>query len=346
MDWKSVNKAIVEQCLEHNKRNEYVESLLLYSKNLHEQNLPIITSPIHLSLLIGLEHEYVCRMAYSPRHFYRHFTIKKSNGKDRNIEEPLPDLKFMQHWILGNILEKIVVSPYAKAFVKKRSVKENARFHRAQNVVVTMDIKDFFPTINLREVVNIFYDLGYTKDVANFIAHLCCYNYSLPQGAPTSPYLSNVKMKKFDDKVVEYSKSLGIRYTRYADDISLSGNFNPHNVIKCLSSLVFEEGLVINSEKTRVAYKNSRQEITGIVVNSHMQISKVQRKKIRQEVYYIKKYGVDSHLSHTADMRANYLNHLLGKINFARYVNPKDEEMQEYYMTMKELLLCTNRETL
>ncbi|QNO17679.1 retron St85 family RNA-directed DNA polymerase [Caproicibacterium amylolyticum] len=345
MEWSTLRNAIIRKCKEHRKGDEYSEALLSYSEKLFVQNLPIITCPAHLSLLIGLEHDYVCRMAFSPEHFYRHFTIKKANGKDRSIDEPLPDLKFVQQWILSNILENVPVSTYAKAFIKKRGVKENARFHRAQTVVVTMDIKDFFPSINLQQIVNIFCTLGYSNDVSNFIAHLCCYHYSLPQGAPTSPYLSNIRMREFDKKVVDYSSPLKIRYTRYADDISLSGNFNPHTAIKYLSSLVFKEGFSINAEKTRVAYQNARQEITGIVVNSHMQVPKAQRKKIRQEVYYIKKYGLDSHLSHISETRENYLNHLLGKINFARYINPKDQEMQEYYETIKKILILFRNES-
>ena len=131
-------------------------------------------------------------MAYAQEHFYRHFSIPKKNGSFRSIDEPLPDLKYVQTWILRNILEQCSVSEYAKAFVKGRTLKHNARFHRAQNVVVTMDIKDFFPSISIDEIVNIFENMGYFHDVSCFLAYLCCYNGTLPQGAPTSPYLSNM----------------------------------------------------------------------------------------------------------------------------------------------------------
>lgn len=83
-------------------------------------------------------------MAYATDRFYRHFTIPKSNGKVRNIDEPLPDLKFVQSWILKNILEKCPISDYAKAYTKGRTLRHNARFHKAQPVLVTMDIKNFF----------------------------------------------------------------------------------------------------------------------------------------------------------------------------------------------------------
>lgn len=339
MYWKDLRKLIVNECKAHKKTSEYAKEYIAYCKNLFDQNLPIISSPSHFSALAGMDHEYVCRMAYSPIHFYRHFTIQKANGEMRDIYEPLPDLKYIQHWILTNILEKIPVSPYAKAFVKKKGVKENARFHRGQTVVVTMDIKDFFPSITIRSITDIFLSFGYYDNVANFLAHLCCLDYSLPQGAPTSPYLSNIRMAKFDERVAEYVCIQKIRYTRYADDLTFSGDFDPHQLIVQISGWLFKEGFTANTEKTRVARSNARQEVTGIVVNSHMQIQKAQRKKIRQEVYYIKKYGLESHLSHIGESRQNYLNHLLGKINYACYINPKDQELMQYYYFIHGLLM-------
>ena len=106
--------------------------------------------------------------------------------------------------------------------------------------------------------------------------------------------------------------------------------------------IVYNEGFSINPEKTRVARSNARQEVTGIVVNSHMQISKEKRKQIRQQIYYIRKYGLESHLERIEENRANYLNHLLGQINFALFVNPNDEEMKEYFDTVKTIMKNQN----
>ena len=146
-------------------------------------------------------------------------------------------------------------------------------------------------------------------------------------------------MKDFDERVATYAKEKKIRYTRYADDLTFSGSFNPHHLINHVSTWLYEEGFSLNPQKTRVARQHTRQEVTGIVVNSHMQVPKDDRKKIRQEVYFIKKYGLDSHLSKLGETRQNYLYHLLGKINYAHYINPKDKEMEEYYQYINELLL-------
>ena len=336
--WATIEKNIRQECKNHKKSVEFTEKFLSYAYQLFNNGLPIISSPEHFSLLVGLDYSYVCSMAYASERFYRHFTIPKRNGKKRNIDEPLPDLKFVQLWILHNILEKIPISEYAKAYYKGRTLKHNARFHRAQKVLVTMDIKDFFPSISVHDITMIFEKMGYYHDLACFLAYLCCLNKKLPQGAPTSPYLSNIRLRALDDAICEYTSERGIRYTRYADDLNLSGDFNPHILIKDISNMVYNEGFSINSQKTRVARKNARQEVTGIVVNSHMQISKEKRKKIRQEVYYIEKFGLDSHLEHIAETRSNYLNHLLGQINFAIFVNPKDAEMKRYFEIIRTVM--------
>lgn len=342
MSWDVIEKNIKKECKSHRKSSEYTQKYLAYAKNLFDNNLPIISSPEHFSLLVGLEHQYVCNMAHASDRFYRHFSIPKSNGKMRDIDEPLPDLKFVQTWILHNILEKCQISDYAKAYFKGRTLKHNARFHRAQKIVVTMDIKDFFPSISVKDVTNIFENMGYFHNLSCFLAYLCCLNDVLPQGAPTSPYLSNLRMIGLDDKISKYTSSRNIRYTRYADDLTFSGDFNPHHIINDISRIIFSEGFSINSEKTRVARSSARQEVTGIIVNSHMQLSKEKRKNIRQQVYYIKKFGLDSHLERIEENRSNYLNHLLGQINFALFVNPKDKEMKEYFNTIKSVMKNQN----
>ena len=338
MKWGVIEKNIKKECKSHHKSSEYTQKYLTYSKKLFDNNLPIISSPKHFSLLVGLEHQYICNMAYASDRFYRHFSIPKSNGQARNIDEPLPDLKFVQSWILHNILEKCAVSDYAKAYLKGRTLKHNARFHRAQKVVVTMDIKNFFPSISVKDITEIFQNMGYFHDLSCFLAHLCCYNNVLPQGAPTSPYLSNLRMTTLDDKISEYTYEKSIRYTRYADDLTFSGDFNPHFLISNISKFVYNEGFCINPQKTRIARSNTRQEVTGIIVNSHMQLSKEKRKLIRQLVYYIRKFGLESHLERIGENRANYLNHLLGQINFALFVNPKDKEMKEYFNVVKSIM--------
>ena len=344
MNWNELENRIKKECVRQNKSDSYTTKFLTYAKNLFDKGVPIISSPLHFSLLVGMDHQYVCNMANGQASFYRTFRIKKSNGKLRSISEPLPDLKYVQHWILTNILEKISVSPYAKAYVKNQTIKANARFHRHQKVVVTMDIKDFFPSITVFDVFRIFREIGYLENVSWFLANLCCYKKKLPQGAPTSPYLSNLRMQGFDQDMDKYIRTKSIRYTRYADDLTFSGNFDPHLLIRDISKMLYLHGFRINADKTRVARAGARQEVTGIVVNEKLQVPRNTRRDIRKQVYYIKKYGVESHLNYIGETRQHYLEHLLGRINFILFINPKDTEMRGYYDFLKSILLSYKRD--
>jgi len=338
MNWTQYKKKIILKAKELNLSDEYLTDYISYVKPLFEQDLPVITSSSHFSALVGYDHDYICRMAFSSKHFYRSFAIKKANGNNREIDEPLPDLKQIQFWILQEILYRIPVSPYAKAYVKGRSIKHNARFHRNQSVVLTVDVKDFFPSIGISDIFQIFINIGYKKNIALFLANLCCLDGKLPQGAPTSPYLSNIRMIGIDEEIAAYCKLNLWRFTRYSDDLTFSGNSDVHKLLNEISKIIYKNGFSLNSSKTRIARKNTRQEVTGIVVNSHMQLPKKVRKEIRQQVYYIRKYGLDSHLEHIGETRKNYLSHLLGKACFALFINPNDIELKKSSMYLKELV--------
>ena len=337
MNWEEYKKAFIITAEKNGKSQEYISKCLLYAEKLFSQGLPVIFDIKHFAMLVGYETEYVYRMAFAQKYFYRHFAIKKRNGSERNIDEPLPDLKSIQHWILNEILYQIPISKYAKAFIKGNSIKDGARFHRKQLVVLTVDVKDFFPSVHLFAVRDVFLNAGYSIKLSTFLANICTLDGSLPQGAPTSRYISNIVMQEIDESFGGLALEHKWRYTRYADDITFSGDLNIGFLIAHIKKVLYRRGFQLNSEKTRVARKNTRQEVTGVVVNQHMQIPKHDRKCIRQQVYYIKKYGIESHLSATSETRKNYIPHLLGLIEHAVFINPKDKEMQEYKIFIKSL---------
>lgn len=337
MDWNEFCNHAKFQASVDGISEEELKKYLQYAKRLVRKDLPVIVDPYSLAKFIGIDFHYLCSMAYGTEHFYRNFLIPKKSGGTREISEPLPDLKQVQHWMLNNILNYIEISKYAKAYVKKQGVKSNARFHRGQKVLVSMDVKDFFPSIKKIDIFHVFHGLGYTENVSWFMAYLCCLNGELPQGAPTSPYLSNIIMSSFDKDVASYAIEKKWRYTRYADDLTFSGDGNVEELIRVVSELLLKYHLYPNTKKTRVAYQNARQEVTGIVVNKKLQAARQYRRIIRQEVYYIKKYGIESHIAFCQISQKNYLEHLQGKIGYALYVNPKDTELLEYQKFLHEV---------
>jgi RNA-directed DNA polymerase len=217
------------------------------------------------------------------------------------------------------------------AFIPRRSIRHNASFHKNQNKVLSIDVKNFFGSIGYRKVYWFFKTLGYSRQVSGLITFLCCLDGTLPQGAPTSPALSNLIFLRADARIAGFAKKHGIRYTRYADDLSFSGKFNEAMVIKFIRTVLEDEGLEINNKKTRLMHRHQRQEVTGVIVNNKMQAPREIRRRLRQEVYYIKKHGLSSHLDRTENYRANYLRHLLGIANYITFINPKDTEAMKYF---------------
>lgn len=338
MKWETYKNEFVlaanQQMISADQQVKWLE----YARNIQLRSLPIIFDQDHLALLLGIDSMYLYAMSNGSKSFYRTFYINKRNGKPREICEPLPDLKHVQHWILHELLENIHCSKYAKAYISGRSIKSNARFHRKQNVMISIDIKDFFPSIKLGRVLNVFIGFGYSVPVALMLANLCCLRNCLPQGAPTSPYLSNLVMKYFDNEIGLYCNKNKIRYTRYADDMTFSGDFNIGRLLNRVDTALKSLGLIRNIEKNKVMRSNNRQIVTGIVVNKKMQVPRKYRMKIRQEIYYIQKFGLDDHLLHIKEPHANYAQHLAGKIKFALFINPDDIKMKEALMVIKPYL--------
>ncbi len=307
-----------------------VVSCLEYAFPLIKQKLPVIYNTANLAALVGYRTTYLKRAAKYTAYYYRVFTIKKSNGKMRSLAEPLPSLKEIQTWILENILQEVKVSRYAKAYIKNKTLLENVKYHKNRELVLTLDIKDFFGSINVYQVEQIFLNLGYSSNISNLLSKICTNNEALPQGAPTSPYLSNIYLKNFDEIVAKFCIDNDIRYTRYADDMTFSGQMDSDQLTEFVKKELQELKLVLNASKTKLMAKEQRQIVTGVVVNKVIQIPKSDRNFIRNEVYYLLKFGLVEHLERTNNKRANYLAHLLGKINFALHINKDDKKMNAY----------------
>ncbi|MFA0815530.1 MAG: reverse transcriptase domain-containing protein [Anaerofustis sp.] len=339
MEWKTYKKDLRKNPQFKKLKPSAQEGLVKYANNLFQQNLPIIYDQNHLALLIGIDTTYLHAMSNKPKEFYHTFYITKNNGKRRRIDEPYPDLKKVQAWILKNILYNVSCSKYAKAYIPDKSITDNTRFHKNQKIVMTVDIKDFFPSIQFDHVLNKYFQFGYSKAVAYILASLTCYRNSLPQGAPTSAYMSNLILDYFDNKLASYCSTRKIRYTRYADDMTFSGEFNIKSLLQTLDFYLTKMGMTRNRKKLKIMRKGHQQMVTGIIVNTKkQQLSKNYRMLIRQEVYYINKYGLDSHVEKKNILKANYIKHLYGKIQYCLFVNPNDEKMKYYQSIIKAYL--------
>jgi retron-type reverse transcriptase len=274
-----------------------------------------------------------CLYAIS-NHTERHYhtvLIPKSDGTKRKLLVPDDLLKMIQRNITKHVLSEFEVSSCAAAYRKGTSVLTNASVHTGKKLVLKLDIEDFFGSITFPMILNSAFSGRYfPPSVGTMLTALCCYRDYLPQGAPSSPAISNLVMRPFDDYMKVWCEKRNISYTRYCDDMTFSGDFQPGPVIRKLSGFLNDMGFSLNQGKTRIISWGRRQTVTGIVVNRKPKVSPEYRRKLRQEVFYCLKYGAKSHIMVTGreepdeERERRYLRSLLGKIQYLLFINPDD----------------------
>jgi len=262
---------------------------------------------------------------------YIPFTIKKKSGQHRTIHAPVKGLKEFQKVL--NIILQCMHEPHAAAngFVIGKSIVDNAKSHVGQTYVYNIDLKDFFPSVDRSRVWGRLlvapFHLGTTverKNIANFIATLCCTPMEverlnegkwitvttsvLPQGAPTSPTITNIICEKLDKRLTGVAKRFGLNYSRYADDITFSSKHNTYEVsdtkfekifvagsnFDCeVRKIITEQSFHIKETKVRLQKRGFRQEVTGLVVNDKINVTRRYIKQLRQWLYMWERYGYE-----------------------------------------------------
>lgn len=268
--------------------------------------------------------------------FYTPKYINKKDGTKREILVPKPILKSIQKNILNNVLYGLSVSKYACAYIPNKTLKDNANPHTNKKVILKLDIKDFFPSITFENIYNALSNSIFPKEIKVLLVKLCTYYNYLPQGSPTSPYLSNLILKNFDNYIGKYCEEREISYTRYCDDLTFSGNFNVNKLKNKVQAYLEELGFNLNDKKTKVIRNNTRQKVTGVVVNKKLNIVKEYKRKIRQELYYIEKYGLENVCKFLHKEKESYLNSLRGRINYCLQITSHNEELENYLKILKE----------
>ena len=238
---------------------------------------------------------------------YTRFTIPKQRGGERTIEAPNDKLKSLQRRILHRLLNPLPMHDAATGFVQGRSIVDNARPHVGSGIVINLDLADFFPTITADRVTALFRAFGWDADAANLLARICTNEGHLPQGAPTSPAISNLACRRLDERLSRLAEHYHGNYTRYADDITLSlpglgrnkrlrrhqGQSRPgwssrpvrsptRSLLTLVRKIIEEEGFRIQmKKKVRVQRPHQRQTATGLVVNQQVNLPRVTRRRIR-----------------------------------------------------------------
>ena len=263
---------------------------------------------------------------------YHKAKLPKKNGGYRNLCVPDEILKSIQKRIAEVLLIHMPVSRYAKAYRFGSSALRNAKHHVGKQVVLKLDILHFFDSIRYSTVKDkVFPEEIYEESLRILLTMLCYHKDALPQGAPSSPAITNIILYEFDELVGQWCRERGIAYTRYCDDMTFSGDFDPAEAIRFVRLELKKLGFLLNEQKTRIQRHGQQQTVTGIVVNEKLSIPADYRRKLRQELYYCRKFSIQEHLQKIGleIPEDTYRMQLLGKVNYVLQVQPEDSDMLE-----------------
>ncbi len=333
-----------------NHSNEFIDVTVKYADNLASKNLPVIYSLKHFSLLINIEFEKLVRIIDTRHFLYKFYQIKKKNNKGfRQIVVPYSNLRYIQNYIKTEILDKIPINEHATGFVKGKSIYNNAKIHVNQQEIMNIDLFKFFDSITEEKVYKVFRSIGYTKNLAWDFAKLTTVNLPetylntfkydelelyrkivkvnesvLPQGAPTSPALSNLVTRRLDKRLSNLAIKFSVNYSRYADDITFSGIYDNVPSFNMVSKIINDEGFRINWRKAKISKKGRLQLVTGLTVSNDLHVHRKFKKEVKKHIYGCLNFGVENHLNHIKknDTRF-YKEWLLGKIYFIYSIEPE-----------------------
>lgn len=317
--------ALKEELVKREFKDYYIDACIEYAERLLWRGLPVIFDIKHLSLLLGIHISDIYSYLYMPEDLsYRKAQIPKKHGGYRELSIPSKKLKQIQRWILDNILNHISISNFAMGFCNKRSIVTNAELHLGCDCVLNIDLKDFFPSVTYEQIFYVFKYYGYTKEVSFVLARLCTYKNSLPQGAPTSPALSNIVCLKLDKRLSKLAEMNCATYSRYADDITISGKANIFSLFNTINKIIEDERFHINPDKTRLCTAGERLEITGLTINcGKVKVPREYIRKFKSQIYYCKKFGPSDHQRKTEDVHSFFKEHMYGKAYFINMVDPE-----------------------
>jgi retron-type reverse transcriptase len=293
---------------------------------------------------LGLGITELRKIWYYRGRMYQHFSIAKGQKKVRMISAPDERLKHLQRKIAEKLTELYQPRNPVHGFVAERSIKTNAHSHLHRRFVINIDLKDFFPTISQNRVEGMLSSIGIDARVAKIIAHICCNRRHLPQGAPSSPVISNMICFRLDRRLMGIAKETRCIYTRYADDITFSsyrppielfenavppvGRFSPELFAPKLRQAFKQNGFVLNPTKAHYADRHSRRIVTGLKVNELLNVDRRYVRNIRAALHSVETLGLKDaekkfHEKHGG--RSSLVAHLVGKISFMTHIKGQSD---------------------
>lgn len=328
----------------------FIKTTLAYADHLLAQDLPVIFSAKHFALVFDLPLFELRNIIDFRENYYTFYPIRKRRGGVRQLSVPFSNIKGIQNWVNKMILSKVALHDAAMGFRAGRSIKQNAAPHSGKKFLLNIDLLKFFDSITEFQVYKVFADLGYANNLALDLARICTVPLSedyyhtfsegdqvlfkkrfeneigvLPQGAPSSPMLSNIIAYQLDVELSVFAKAKGCTYTRYADDISFSANdYGSLPNFNELRIIIRAAGFFVNWEKAKIFKAGQRQLVTGVTVTHGINIPKAYRKDVGRHIHFCLKYGPEAHLLKLGTHDKKFFKDWLeGRILYISAINPK-----------------------
>lgn len=286
--------------------------------------LPVINSVSDLAVHTECPAWKLWNMQSEADDFYRCFDIPKKLGGKRTICTPNAPLKRVQRWVLRAILDRLQASRYCYGFYPGAKLRDNALQHQNAKAILTLDIADFFGSIGIPRIRNVFTLAGYSPASALMLSRLCSYQGTLPQGAPSSPRIANLVCWRMHQRLAGLADHLQLIYTRYADDLTFSSH-SPHVLNKALGLIVHivrDSGFAVNQQKTRIGGPGRALRVTGLTVYSEgVGIGRRRLRTLRAQIHRL-------HWDKDIDDVA----HIQGWLDYISDVDPKRYAMLVHYI--------------
>ncbi|QHV01818.1 RNA-directed DNA polymerase [Synechocystis sp. CACIAM 05] len=322
------------------------------------QKFLALQTPDDVARLLNLDYRRLAHHIYHvpTEQKYKTFTLPKKTGGERTISTPISALKIIQ-WKLNQVLTTVYeVKPSAHGFVPGKNIVTNAKAHAGKRFVLNLDLADFFGTVNFGRVRGLFMNVPYNlpASVATVLAQICCHENKLPQGAPTSPIITNMLCAKMDSQLQRLAKECRATYTRYADDITFSTTLKefPEALAYAIETedgdklllgdrllgIIADNGFNINEKKIRLQVRGNHQEVTGLTTNEFPNVKRTYVRQIRAMLHawakfglaaaereYRQKYNTKARLAVKGEV--NFKQVLKGKIEFLGMVKGKNDSL-------------------
>lgn len=329
-----------------------------------------LKEPMDIADLLEISYSRLIYHIYlvQPERRYKTFSIPKKSGGLRQISTPITALKIIQRK-LNQVLKSVYeIKPSVHGFVSGKNIVTNAQAHAKKRYVLNIDLKDFFPSVNFGRVRGMFMSIPYGlhPDVATVLAQICCHKNYLPQGAPTSPIITNMICAKMDSQLQRLAKNCKATYTRYADDITVSTTLPkfPRDLAYLVSeedrekliigntllNIISENGFELNAGKVRLQTRGNHQEVTGLTTNIFPNVDRIYIRQIRAMLHAWSKFGLEAAENEYLNKyesknrlpkkeKPKFKQVIRGKIEFIGMVKGKDDPVYQKYFNLYQQLI-------